>query len=159
MTGHGLTEEDIKRQYAIGTAVFQLPQEEKSKYLANVGIGDFRGYVKSNGTGSLAEKTNIEMYNVPKFTPEHERPHPALVLDHFEEIKKFSLHVHEKILLPLLRLFAFVLEIDEEHFVARHRYEAEGLEYLRYMLYQSRSAETMRHLTMFVCRGIPISIP
>lgn len=45
-------------------------------------------------------------------------------------------------LLPLLRLFAYVLQLDDEDFfVRRHRYEAEGLEYLRYMQYFPRSKE------------------
>lgn len=50
-------------------------------------------------------------------------------------------HVHNEIFLPLLRLFAYVLEIEEDYFTARHRYEAEGLEYLRYMKYYPRSEE------------------
>lgn len=48
--------------------------------------------------------------------------------------------IHNDLLLPLLRLFAHVLEVDEDFFVQRHRYEAEGLEYLRYMQYFPRSA-------------------
>lgn len=42
-------------------------------------------------TGDQAGKDNDERYNIPKFTPEHERPHPQLILDHYEEIKNFSL--------------------------------------------------------------------
>ncbi|KAI9744821.1 MAG: hypothetical protein M1818_001746 [Claussenomyces sp. TS43310] len=138
--GHGLSEERIKRQYAIGRAFFNLPQEEKEKYLCNSAAGDFRGY-KPRAAGPLASRDNDERYNIPKFTPEHERPHPQLILDHFEEIKQFSLHIHDRILLPLLRLFAHVLEIDEEYLVRCHRYEAEGLEYLRYMQYYPRTAQ------------------
>jgi isopenicillin N synthase-like dioxygenase len=97
--------------------------------------GDFRGY-KAKAKGQLEGRDNNERYNIPKFTTEHERPHPKLILDHFEEIKAFSLHTHNKILLPLLRLFAHVLELeDEDFFVHRHRYEEPGLEYLRYMKY------------------------
>lgn len=135
MRGHGLSDEDVRRQYALAKAFFDLPLEEKNKYLANTAAGDFRGY-KAKATGSNAGKDNDERYNIPKFTPEHERPHPQLILDHWEEIKKFSLHIHNNILLPLLRLFAYVLELeDQEYFVDRHRYDAEGLEYLRYMKY------------------------
>lgn len=43
--------------------------------------------------------------------------------------------------MPLLRLFAFVLEIDEESLVGLHRYDEEGLEYLRYMQYFPRPVE------------------
>jgi isopenicillin N synthase-like dioxygenase len=88
--GHGLSDEDIRRQYAIGREFFNLPLEEKTKYLANTAAGDFRGY-KAKATGTLASKDNDERYNIPKFTPEHERPHPQLIIDHYSEIGEFSL--------------------------------------------------------------------
>lgn len=141
VTGHGFTDAEVRRQYALCKAVFDLPLEEKMKFQCDTAKGDFRGY-KAQSIGELAGRDNDERYNIPKFTPEHERPHPQLILDHWEEIKAFSLKIHNDILLPLLRLFAFVLELeDEEHFVKRHRYEAEGLEYLRYMQYHPRSKE------------------
>jgi len=90
VTGHGLSDEEIKRQYALAGAFFDLPLEEKTRYLANTAAGDFRGY-KAKATGELAGKDNDERYNIPKFTPEHERPHPQLIQDHLEEIRKFSL--------------------------------------------------------------------
>ncbi|KAH8660312.1 putative 1-aminocyclopropane-1-carboxylate oxidase [Xylariales sp. PMI_506] len=139
--GHGFSDEEVRRQYALCRAVFELPLEEKMKYLCDTAKGDFRGY-KPISTGELAGRDNDERYNIPKFTPEHERPHPQLIKDHWEEIKEFSLRIHNNVLLPLLRLFAHVLELEEEEYlVKRHRYDAEGLEYLRYMKYHPRSAE------------------
>ncbi|KAL4737138.1 hypothetical protein BDV11DRAFT_207049 [Aspergillus similis] len=123
VTNHGLTPTQINRQYAIAKSFFSLPIEEKLKY----------------STGKLGVRDNDERYNIPKFTKEHERPHPQSVLDHYDEIKEFSLHIHYDILLPLLRLFAFVLQLDEETLVNLHRYEEPGLEYLRYMVYHPRS--------------------
>jgi isopenicillin N synthase-like dioxygenase len=140
VTNHGLTDEQVNRQYAIADALFELPLEEKLKYLCNSAAGDFRGY-KPRSTGELSTRDNDERYNIPKFTEEHEREHPQLIWDYYEEIKEFSLHIHNRILLPLLRLFAFVLEIDEESLVQVHRYEEKGLEYLRYMKYYPRSVE------------------
>ncbi|THW81932.1 putative 1-aminocyclopropane-1-carboxylate oxidase [Aureobasidium pullulans] len=118
----------------------QGKQELASQVLSfvNKNAGDFRGY-KPRSTGELGARDNDERYNIPKFTPEHERSHPKLIQDHFDEIKEFSLHVHNQVLLPLLRLFAYVLEIDESYFASRHRYEARGLEYLRYMKYFPRT--------------------
>ncbi|KAI0113070.1 putative 1-aminocyclopropane-1-carboxylate oxidase [Daldinia grandis] len=138
--GHGFSDEEVRRQYALCEAFFDLPLEEKTKYLCDTAKGDFRGY-KPQSTGKLATRDNDERYNIPKFTPEHERPHPQLIREHWEEIRAFSLKVHNEVLLPLLRLFAYVLEIDEDYLIERHRYEAEGLEYLRYMKYHPRSAE------------------
>lgn len=86
VTGHGLSNEAVRRQYAIAQEFFDLPLEEKNKYLANTAAGDFRGY-KPQATSN----DNDERYNIPKFTPEHERPHPSLIWNHYEEIKKFSL--------------------------------------------------------------------
>lgn len=139
VVGHGFSDDAIRRQYAIGRALFDLPLAEKLLYQCDTARGDFRGY-KPQSTGALASRDNDERYNVPKFTPEHERPHPQVILDHLDEIRDFSLRVHDGVLLPLLRLFAHVLELDdEEYFVQRHRYEARGLEYLRYMKYYPRS--------------------
>ncbi|KAL1643701.1 putative flavonol synthase [Diplodia intermedia] len=162
VTGHGFTDEEVRRQYAIAKAVFELPLEEKLKYSCDTANGDFRGY-KPQSTGELATRDNDERYNIPKFTPEHERPHPQIIIDHLDEIKEFSLasfpssalervsptnapspaaqKIHNTLLLPLLRLFAHVLELpDADHFVRRHRYSEPGLEYLRYMLYHPTAA-------------------
>ncbi|KAH8889072.1 putative 1-aminocyclopropane-1-carboxylate oxidase [Thozetella sp. PMI_491] len=140
VTGHGFSDEEVRRQYALCRAIFELPLEEKLRYQCDTAKGDFRGY-KPKSTGELAGRDNDERYNIPKFTPEHARPHPQLIQDHWEEIKQFSLKIHNDLLLPLLRLFAHVLEVDEDYFVQRHRYDAEGLEYLRYMIYYPRSKE------------------
>ncbi|KAL2843141.1 hypothetical protein BJY01DRAFT_235730 [Aspergillus pseudoustus] len=141
VTNHGLTSTQINRQYAIAQALFSLPLSEKLKYLSNTAAGDFRGY-KPQSTGKLGVHDNDERYNIPKFTREHEegRAHPQVIWDHYDEIRELSLHIHHKVLLPLLRLFAFILELeDEDALVNRHRYEEPGLEYLRYMVYHPRS--------------------
>ncbi|KAK7749693.1 putative flavonol synthase [Cytospora paraplurivora] len=141
VVGHNFTDHEIRRQYALGQAFFELSIEEKLRYKCDTAKGDFRGY-KPQATGDLANRDNDERYNIPKFTPEHERPHPQIIRNHWDEIRDFSLKVHNDLLLPLLRLFAYVLELDDEDFfVRRHRYEAEGLEYLRYMQYIPRSRE------------------
>lgn len=88
--GHGLTDDDVRRQYALGQAFFELPEEERLRYIADTAKGDFRGY-KPRSAGKLGARDNDERYNIPKFTPEHERPHPKLILEHLEEIKRFSL--------------------------------------------------------------------
>jgi len=50
-----LTDEQIRRQYAIGREFFKLPFAEKEKYLANTAAGD-----KPQSTGALAGKDNDE---------------------------------------------------------------------------------------------------
>lgn len=153
VVGHGFSDAEVRRQYALSRAVFELPLEEKLRYECDTASGDFRGY-KPQATGKLAGRDNDERYNIPKFTPEHERPHPQLITDHWDEIRDFSLKIHNGLLLPLLRLFAYVLELDDEDFfVKRHRYEAEGLEYLRYMQYHPRSREEDENAGNIWARG------
>ncbi|KAL1628774.1 putative flavonol synthase [Diplodia seriata] len=128
VTGHGFTDEEVRRQYAIAKAVFELPLKEKLKYSCDTANGDFRGY-KPQSTGELATRDNDERYNIPNEFP------PLTPLSRAQKI-------HNTLLLPLLRLFAHVLELpDTDHFVRRHRYSEPGLEYLRYMLYHPTAAD------------------
>ncbi|VUC32954.1 unnamed protein product [Clonostachys rosea] len=153
VTGHGFSDDEVRRQYALAQAFFDLPLDEKLRYECNTAKGDFRGY-KKQSTGDLAGRDNDERYNIPKFTPEHERDHPQLIENHLAEIRDFSLRVHNNVLLPLLRLFAYVLELeDEEYFVNRHRYEEKGLEYLRYMKYHPRTKEEDAKVNNIWARG------
>lgn len=48
----------------------------------------------------------------------------------------------QNIIEKLLVVFALVLELeDEQYFVKRHLYDAEGEDHLRYMKYKARTAE------------------
>jgi hypothetical protein len=62
---HGLSEKDVKHQYAIAQAFFDLDLEEKEKYLANTAAGDFRGY-RAQSKGELEGRDNDEQYNISK---------------------------------------------------------------------------------------------
>lgn len=53
----------------------------------------------------------------------------------------------------MLRLFAYVLEIDEDYLVNLHRYEEKGLEYLRYMQYYPRTEEEDRKVGNIWAKG------
>jgi len=154
VTGHGLSDAQIRRQYAIGAAVFDLPLNEKLPYTCDTASGDFRGY-KPRSTGKLAARDTDERYNIAKFTPEHSHlMHPEIIRRHLSEIEQFSRHIHDFILLPLLRIFAVALELpDEDYFVDRHNYEAKGLEYLRYMKYHPRSREADAEVSNIWARG------
>jgi hypothetical protein len=82
-------------------------------------------------------KDNFEIYNIPKFIPEHaNRPQPEIVKEHWITIEKFSKHVHEHVVKKLLVVFAVALGLkDEEWFVTKHRYEESSGDHLRYMKY------------------------
>ncbi|KAL4930258.1 uncharacterized protein BDV17DRAFT_289862 [Aspergillus undulatus] len=78
---------------------------------------------------------------------------PNLIREYWDEIWGFSLHVHCQILLPLLRLSAFVPELEEDALVNLHWYEQPGLEYLRYMIYHPRSEGEDREAGSLWARG------
>ena len=114
VTGDGLTGSQILRQYALASAMFDLPLDEKLKYTCDTASGDFRGY-KPRSTGALAARDTDERYNIAKFTPEHAHlSHPQIVRRRLAEIEAFSRHVHDAMLLPLLRVFAVALELPDK---------------------------------------------
>ena len=85
---------------------------------------------------------NTEIYNIPKFTPAYERPHPEIIVENKQEIEHFARHIHNNIVTKLLTLFAIILELPEDFFASRHRYdEAPSDCHLRYMKYHVRSPE------------------
>lgn len=86
-------------------------------------------------------KDNVELYNFAKFTPAYEREVRHPFFDEYRpEIEAFSrkaLDVASK----LLELFAIILELLEDFFSSKHRYDDPSDDYLRYMSYPPRSQE------------------
>lgn len=149
MKGHGLSKQDIDTQFAIGKSVLSLSDEAKTPYRAALEAGDYNGW-KPAGTRDLIPgvKDNFEIYNIPKFIPEHaNRPHPEIVNQHIETIERFSKHIHDHIVKKLLVIFSIALELDdEEWFAKKHRYEKTSGDHLRYMKYYARTEEENKKL-------------
>ncbi|KAJ3550209.1 hypothetical protein NM208_g95 [Fusarium decemcellulare] len=149
VTNHGLSKEDIDTQFALASSVLSQSYEEKLPYRAALEQGDYNGW-KPPGTRDLIPgvKDNFEIYNIPKFIPEHaDRPHPEVVRNYWGTIEGFSKHIHENIVNKLLVIFAISLELeDEEWFVKKHRYEQSSGDHLRYMKYHARSDEENNQL-------------
>ena len=69
ITGFGLSQEEVDRQFAIGQQFFALPTEEKVKYKADLEHGNYNGYRPKGSTETLpGKRDNVEMYNVFKFS-------------------------------------------------------------------------------------------
>ena len=69
ITGFGLSQEEVDRQFAIGKEFFALPTEEKIKYKADLEHGNYNGYRPKGSTETLpGKRDNVEMYNVFKFS-------------------------------------------------------------------------------------------
>ncbi|KAF4774862.1 flavonol synthase [Colletotrichum scovillei] len=151
----GLSQEEVDRQFAIGKSVFELPTEEKLKYRADLENGGYNGY-KPLGLREIRPGIfdNTEIFNIPKFIPAYERPQPEVIDKNRADIEDFARHIHNDIVKKLLVLFAIILELPEDHFAARHRYD-ESLSdcHLRYMKYHARDAETNERLENVWVKG------
>jgi non-haem dioxygenase in morphine synthesis N-terminal len=146
---HGLTSAEVDTQFALAKSVLLLSDEEKLPYRAALEQGDYNGW-KPAGTRDLIPgvKDNFEIYNIPKFIPSHaNRAHPEIVKQHWDEIERFSKHIHNHIVKKLLVIFALALGLeDHDYFVNRHRYEESSGDHLRYMKYYSRSEQENKKL-------------
>ncbi|KAJ6591524.1 hypothetical protein DFH09DRAFT_177200 [Mycena vulgaris] len=144
----GVSQEDVDRQFALSQEIFELPLEEKLKYKANHAAASYNGYngphVYDPDTKDHHPSKNIEVYNLPKFTP-HFPPassHPQLIQDNWDAITSFGKRIHTNVIERLLVIFAVVLELeDHDYFVKRHLYDVKGEDHMRYMLYRARSDE------------------
>ncbi|KAM7183120.1 hypothetical protein V8F33_013791 [Rhypophila sp. PSN 637] len=140
-----ITPEEVNRQFALGREFYALPLEEKLKFHNEDDLrsGEYNGYrpagLRTIGNGV---KDNIQVYNIPKFDGHHNRSHPAILQDNIQEIEEFSRKCHDEVVVKLLRLFAILLELeDEDQLVKDHLYDVKGEDHLRYMHYKAREAE------------------
>jgi len=116
--------------------------EEKLKYRADLENGGYNGY-KPLGLREIKPGyfDNTEIYNIPKFIPAFERPHPEIINQHYAEIEHFSKKIYENVVRKLLVLFAIVLELPEDHFLKTHEYDQLSDCHLRWMKYHKKTAE------------------
>ncbi|KAI1826438.1 hypothetical protein F4861DRAFT_82994 [Xylaria intraflava] len=150
----GLTQEQIDEQFAIGKEVFNLPKEELLKYRADLEHGGYNGY-KPLGLREVRPGIfdNTEIYNIPKFIPELEQAHPDVITQNRAHIETFARYIHDHVVGKLLVLFAIVLELPEDFFLQRHRYDVRSDCHLRYMKYHHRTAEQNKELDNVWVKG------
>lgn len=134
----GLSQEQIDQQFTLAKSFFALPVEEKQKHEVNYAAADYNGWRRSGIAKQGGTRDNIEMFNIPKFTKDFEGKYtqPDLLKAHWSEIEHFSKSLHSNVVLPLLRLFAIILELPEDYFVKQHTYEKKSEDHYRYMLYR-----------------------
>ncbi|KAK7180799.1 hypothetical protein DPSP01_002686 [Paraphaeosphaeria sporulosa] len=142
ITNFGLSQEAVDRQFAIGKELFNLSTEEKLKYRADLENGGYNGY-KPLGLREVRPgvQDNTEIYNIPKFVKELERAHPDIINTHREEIERFARHINDDVVGKLLVLLAIILELPEDFFLQKHRYDEKSDCHLRYMKYHKRTRE------------------
>lgn len=84
------------------------------------------------------------MYNISKFTKDFvtKYNHPDLIKANLAEIEHFHKALHSNVVMPLLRLFAIVLQLpDEEYLVKQHTFDEKSEDHFRYMLYHPRTEQ------------------
>lgn len=140
--GFGASQDEVDRQFAIGKEFFNLSMEEKLKFRADLEHGGYNGY-KPLGLREIkpGHFDNTEIYNIPKFLPAFERPHPEIIKQHYAEIEHFSKMIYENVVRKLLVLFAIVLELPEDYFLETHEYDQLSDCHLRYMKYHKKTLE------------------
>lgn len=144
VSNYGLSQEQVDSQFTLAKTLFDLPTSEKEKFEIDYAAADYNGW-RRPGRGKIAAvKDNVEIFNIPKFTPDFagRYPLPDLLKAHIEEIEVFARALHENVVVPLLRLFAIILQLpDEEYLVKQHTYEKKSEDHFRYMIYRKRTAE------------------
>jgi len=145
-----ISQELVNRQFSIGKQFYELPLEEKLKYVPEgLTEGKFNGYVPA-GRHELdvasGLRDRVEIYNIPKFNGDFAHKHPDLVLDYLGEIEEFSRSLHTEVLDRLHVLLAIALELPEDHFLKIHTYETKSEDHLRYMKYSKFTPEENRKL-------------
>ncbi|PSR97455.1 2OG-Fe(II) oxygenase superfamily protein [Coniella lustricola] len=135
----------VQRQYDIGQAFFALPHAEKSQpaYKCDFASGNYFGYreLHERTVKGTDVRDNVESYNHAKFTEHYERePRHPFFEPYRGEMEVFSrqaLEVAQKI----FQLFALILELPEDYFASKHRYDDPSDDHLRYMCYHPRPRE------------------
>jgi isopenicillin N synthase-like dioxygenase len=85
---------------------------------------------------------NTQLLVMSKYDGYHDQQLPPALQPHIATMEKFQCDCHDKVVYPLLRLCAKVLELeDEEHLVKQHLYNEEGETQYRFMHYAHRTAE------------------
>jgi len=141
---YGLSQEQVDDQFTLARNFFDLDLEEKTKYEVDYANADYNGYRRAGRNKTGPVKDNVEMYNFAKFTKDFEGKYdqPDLLKAHIPEIQEFARALHSNVVLPLLRLFAIVLQLpDEEYLVRQHTYEKRSEDHFRYMIYHKRTPE------------------
>ncbi|WRT68701.1 uncharacterized protein IL334_005681 [Kwoniella shivajii] len=147
VVNYGIEQSKVDRQFALGAKFYDLPLEEKSKYIPDLENGEYNGY-RPAGRAVLGGgvKDQTEVYNIPKFDGYHPRDHPDVIKENIGEIEQFAKSLHTNVLDPLHTLIAIALELPEDFFTNLHKYENPSEDHLRYMMYRHFTREQLNQL-------------
>jgi len=148
-----ISQSRVDRQFQLGKQFYELPLEEKLKYVPEgLDEGKFNGYIPAGRRiidPVAGLKDRIEMYNMPKFNGYFPHDHPEVVASAREEVEEFARALHTDILDPLFVLLAIALELPEDAFTKIHQYDVKSEDHLRYMKYTKYSPEENAKLNVW----------
>ncbi|ODV81371.1 flavonol synthase [Suhomyces tanzawaensis NRRL Y-17324] len=146
VTNSGISEEEIFEIFAYGKHFFDdYTLEQKRAVEVDFASGNYFGYkpIANKALFGTEVRDNLETFNIAKFTLDgrFSQYHANdFIQNHqrkLEHISRKAFGVADK----LLRLFALILELDEDYFVSRHLYDDPSDDSLRYIKYTPRTAE------------------
>ncbi|GAA6018472.1 hypothetical protein JCM11491_007010 [Sporobolomyces phaffii] len=140
----GISDDEVVRQLSIGNAFLDLPLAVKRRHPCDFKNGNFFGFREGfRLMGDTSIKDNSEALCLPKITPalDHEFPAYDFLVPFKGEVEAFQRKVHQRVLMPLLKLFALLLELPEDYFSKAHEWERPSEDHLRYMRYIPNSKE------------------
>jgi len=148
-----ISQERVNRQFALGRQFYELPLEEKLKYVPDLDAGKFNGYTPAgrytvNAQTGLKDRT--EIWNMPKFNGYFPQEYPELIQSHLPEIEEFARALQSEVLDPLFVLLAIALELPEDYFTKIHRYGEKSEDHLRYMKYNKYAPEENSKLNLWI---------
>ncbi|KAH7136321.1 flavonol synthase [Dactylonectria macrodidyma] len=147
VTNFGISQQAVDRQFALGQTFYELPLEEKLKYVPNLDAGEYNGYRPAGRrplAGGVLEKT--EVWNMATNDGHITQPLPTLLKEQLDEIESFAKDLHDKVLDPLNHLIALALELPPDYFVNLHKWTTHDESHLRYMKYSKFSAKEIEAL-------------
>ncbi|KZV79456.1 Clavaminate synthase-like protein, partial [Exidia glandulosa HHB12029] len=152
-----ISQEAVNRQFALGRQFYELPLEEKLKYVPEgLDQGQFNGYVPAGRRVYNPEtglRDRVEIYNMPKFNGDFKHNHPKIIQDNLPEIEAFARSLHSEVLDPLHTLLAIALELPEDYFTNIHKYDVKSEDHLRYMKYSKYTPEENASIGNLWVRG------
>lgn len=136
----GISQAEVDQQFALGQAFYELPLEEKLKYVPDLDNGDYNGYRPAGRrllSGGIYDKT--EVWNMATRAGHITQPVPTLLKENLDTIETFAKKLHDEVLDPLLHLVALALELPGDYFTKVHRWDVHDESHLRYMKYSKFS--------------------
>lgn len=138
---HGLSHEQVLRQFAIGQYAFEgVSDEEKQRSLADmVDAGSFVGYKPIGHWQINGVKDRIEQLNFGSqtFSKEKRLRFPTQMQPLVDEIHAFATYNHDVILRKILAVLSLVLKLPVHTLWNLSKdHEDHGLDLLRYALYR-----------------------